>query len=625
MSVEAARKDPFGLVGSVLDGRFLIEREVAEGGFGVVYYAIQVALDRPVAIKVLKTPADFDEMAKVQFRDRFASEAKTIARIRHPHIVDVYDFGISPMPSGEIAPWMALEWLQGETLEDELQRRRGQGGQKPADVLAVFRPVLQAFAFAHKQGIAHRDIKPANIMAVPSEHGVTMQVLDFGIAKVANPDQIAGSGYSRTSSMPAFSPLYAAPEQIAFGRTGYWTDVHALGLILTEMLTDQPPYTAEDKELFEEVMSHRRPTPAAKGIDVGTWEPVLQRAVALSPSDRWKTASELLAALAANLDQPTSGVVLGGVAVKPTGPKKNLELEKVAPGPVPPLPAYQPFDNRTPATRTKRSKLVWSGAGGAIVVSVAIVGVLGLRGHHAPFKEPPQAAKARPDPLVPPLAFHVTPLPQPASSPPGKEEASISDSPKLLGTLIVGHRQSAALSDSTKPSPNSTIGRREIREPMSPKATRNQNDEHSESGAECTMSINSVPWAEVWIDGRTTSEHTPVVDYKIPCGRHRLAFKRPDMHLDQGKDVSLKPGRTFKQLFVLGAPSGIPDSESPTPTKPWVDPFAEQAPSGTPDSERPTPRSVVDTTAHHKPPARPSPPASTGYRGSTLKIETQFP
>ena len=619
MSVEEARKDPFGLAGSVLDGRFRIEREVAEGGFGVVYYATQVALDRPVAIKVLKTPADFDEAAKVQFRDRFASEAKTIARIRHPHIVDVYDFGISPMPSGEIAPWMALEWLQGETLEDELQRRRGQGGQKPADVLAVFRPVLQAFAFAHKHGIAHRDIKPANIMTVPSEHGVTMQVLDFGIAKVANPDQIAGSGYSRTSSMPAFSPLYAAPEQIAFGRTGYWTDVHALGLILTEMLTDQPPYVAEDKELFEEVMSHRRPTPAAKGIDVGTWESVLQKAVALSPSDRWKTASELLAALAANLDQPTTGAVPGGLAADPTGPNKNLALEKVASGPVLPLPTDQPSDKSRPATKTKRSKFVWSTAGGAIFVGASIVGVLGLRGHHAPFKQPPQAAKALPDPLVPAPAYQVTPIPQPVSSPPGKREPSISDSPRPLGTVAIADHKSAAIPDSRNPpSANPTIGRRELREPTSPKEIRSQNDEHSENGVECTMSINSVPWAEVWIDGRTTSQHTPVVDYKIPCGRHRLAFKRPDMQIDQGKDVSLKSGEAFKQLFVLAAPSRTPDSESPTPPKPWADPFAEQAPSRAPDSESPT-------TAHRKPPARRSQPTSGGYRGSTLKIETQFP
>ena len=132
------------------------------------------------------------------------------------------------------------------------------------------------------------------------------------------------------------------------------------------------------------------------------------------------------------------------------------------------------------------------------------------------------------------------------------------------------------------------------------------------------MSINSAPWAQVCLDGRPTSQHTPVVDYKIPCGRHRLAFKRPDMQIDQGKDVSLKPGEAFKQLFVLAAPSRTPDSESPTPPNAWADPFAEQAPSRAPDSESPT-------TAHRKPPARPSQSTSGGYRGSTLKIETQFP
>ena len=96
------------------------------------------------------------------------------------------------MPAGEIAPWMALEWLEGETLEEVLLQRRGQGGQTPAEVLTTFRPILQAFAYAHRQGIAHRDIKPANIMAVPSEHGVTMRVLDFGIAKLVNPEEAAG-------------------------------------------------------------------------------------------------------------------------------------------------------------------------------------------------------------------------------------------------------------------------------------------------------------------------------------------------------------------------------------------------------------------------------------------------
>ena len=310
MPVDAApTKDPFGLAGALLDGRFHIEREVAEGGFGVVYFATQVALDRPVAIKVLKTPAGFDDAAKIQFRDRFASEAKTIARIRHPHIVDVYDFGVSQMPCGRDRALDGPRVAAGADARGAAAGRRGRGGQSPAEVLAVFRPILQAFAFAHKQGIAHRDIKPANIMAVPSEHGVTMRVLDFGIAKLVNPEEAAGTGHTKTSGIPAFSPLYAAPEQIAFGRTGPWTDVHALGLILTEFLTDQPPYLAEDMQLFEEIIAHKRPTPALRGIDVGAWEPVLRKALSLSPSERWRSAADLLAALEANLGKPVEGIV----------------------------------------------------------------------------------------------------------------------------------------------------------------------------------------------------------------------------------------------------------------------------------------------------------------------------
>ena len=115
------------LEGTVFDGRFRIEERIAEGGFAVVYRACQVALDRRVALKVLKTPRGHDEAARAEFREKFAAEAKTIARLRHPHIVDVYDFSVSTLPSGELAPWMALEWLEGETLEVHLGRRRGAG------------------------------------------------------------------------------------------------------------------------------------------------------------------------------------------------------------------------------------------------------------------------------------------------------------------------------------------------------------------------------------------------------------------------------------------------------------------------------------------------------------------
>jgi hypothetical protein len=313
MTDPLAPSDSFRLAGAVLDGRFRVVREVAEGGFAVVYYATQLALDRPVALKVLKTPAGMGESAEGHFHDRFATEAKTIARIRHPNIVDVYDFGISKMPSGQTAPWMALEWIDGTTLDEHLTGRRGQGGQSPAEVLAILRPVFRAFAYTHRDGIAHRDIKPANIMVVSSgsggnatESGALLRILDFGIAKVMNSADSPGSGQTRTAGMPAFSPQYAAPEQMAYGRTGPWTDVHALGLIVAEMLVDQPPYQQRDMQLFEEVMSPKRPTPSKRGKNVGPWEVVLSKALALSPGERWKSAGELLSALEETVEKATS-------------------------------------------------------------------------------------------------------------------------------------------------------------------------------------------------------------------------------------------------------------------------------------------------------------------------------
>jgi serine/threonine-protein kinase len=289
------------LEGAVFDGRFRIEERIAEGGFAVVYRAWQVALDRRVALKVLKAPRGHDEAARAEFREKFAAEARTIARLRHPHIVDVYDYSMATLPTGELAPWMALEWLGGETLAVHLGRRRaaGERGRDPAQAVELLRPVLQALAHAHDQGIVHRDIKPSNIMVTETAHGSALRVLDFGIAKIMVDDQSPATGNTRTESAPAFSPAYAAPEQVAFSRTGPWTDVHALGLILTELMTDEAPFSDPDPEahLFEQVMARRRPTPASKGRDVGPFEPILAKALALSPRDRHRGAGELLAAL----------------------------------------------------------------------------------------------------------------------------------------------------------------------------------------------------------------------------------------------------------------------------------------------------------------------------------------
>lgn len=302
--------DPFRLVGERLDGKYEIRAVVAEGGFGVVYRADHRTLRKPVAVKVLKVPADLAGPTRKQFLQKFELEAQTIARLDHPAIVRVLDFGASPMPEGEAAPWMVLEWIEGITLEADLEGRCGADRRTPVECLELMRPVLEALAYAHGEGIAHRDLKPGNLMLTTVRRTERLlRVLDFGIAKVMTPEESGGSGATATQTkLQAFSPQYAAPEQISGTRTGPWTDVHALGLMFTELLTGVAPYGADDTaELYAAVLSPQRPTPARVGIDVGCWETVLARALAFRPADRFPDAGALLDALREEVPGRTRG------------------------------------------------------------------------------------------------------------------------------------------------------------------------------------------------------------------------------------------------------------------------------------------------------------------------------
>ena len=311
--------DGFGLTGQRLDGKYEIESVVAQGGFAVVYRATHLTLRKSVAVKVLRVPPELEGSARVAFLEKFALEAQTIAALDHPAIVKVLDFGTSPMPVGETAPWMVLEWIQGVPLDVDLEGRRGNGGRTPAECLTILRPVFEALAYAHDEGIAHRDVKPGNLMLVTSKRGDrTARVLDFGIAKTMNGETAPASGLTATHNHGrTFSLLYASPEQIAGTRTGPWTDVYALGLVLAEMLTDTVPYRGDDvQDVYIDALSPVRPTPAKHGFDAGAWEAVLARAVALKPAERFASAREFLAALDAVVPARVS---VAPVSERPSG------------------------------------------------------------------------------------------------------------------------------------------------------------------------------------------------------------------------------------------------------------------------------------------------------------------
>lgn len=366
--------DPFWLVGHCLDGKYAVRSMVAEGGFGVVYRAEHLTLQKTVALKVLKVPEELSPAMREGFLEKFADEARTIARLEHPSIVRVIDFGASTMSRGGTAPWMVLEWLDGVTLEEELSRRGA--GHSPADALALLKPVFEAMAFAHDEGVAHRDLKPANLMLVRNRRGeVSLRVLDFGIAKVADAGVAGPSGMTATqSALKAFSPVYAAPEQVSGTRTGPWTDVHALALIVVEALLGRPAYNAEDTTLlYADILSPTRPTPAKFHVDVGAWEPVLAQALAMLPAQRFPDARAFLNALEQALPGAT-WAARGSLptAVDPMGASTTLRPHAVV---------TAPAAGVAPSAPRRRA---WVGLGAGALAVVAVAAGFALRSKEAP-------------------------------------------------------------------------------------------------------------------------------------------------------------------------------------------------------------------------------------------------
>ena len=315
------------LVGSIFERKYRVDRVVAEGGFGIVYAALHLALGTQVALKVLRPQLRLSRDDWTDHIHQFREEATALTRLRRSHVVQVLDSGIAALdddPAG--LPWMTLEWLDGETLHDYLaaRRRAGERGRTALECMNLLRPVLEAIADAHEIGIAHRDLKPKNIMLVPTKSGLVPRVLDFGIAKMmeSGHDEAATGDTATDSRTTAFTAASAAPEQLAGSRTGPWTDVYALGLLLTEVLADRAPIAAETaQERYRIAFGDVRPTPASLGVDVGAWEPILLRALAVTPKERPRDARALLA----ELDRALGGdAVTDSPLTRDTGPASGL-------------------------------------------------------------------------------------------------------------------------------------------------------------------------------------------------------------------------------------------------------------------------------------------------------------
>ncbi len=264
--------------------------EIGRGGGSVVYRATEEILQRTIAVKVISTTLDSASSKK------FRTEARTLASLRHPNIVDVYQYGITR----DGRPYLSMEFIAGQTLAERLK----QGPLKIKEFKAIFSGVLSALQMAHSSNIIHRDIKPANIAICQNTTLIYAKLLDFGIAKLMDVDE-------RTLTDQRVllgSPLYMSPEQIAGGKIDERTDLYSLGCVMYESLVGKPPFEANNP--MEVIYKHVNATRPRREIleRVGVPSKIAQlvlKAISIEPSDRFSSALEIQEEL--NRTSPRAG------------------------------------------------------------------------------------------------------------------------------------------------------------------------------------------------------------------------------------------------------------------------------------------------------------------------------
>jgi serine/threonine protein kinase len=274
--------------GTILDQAYRLERLLSEGGMGAVFEAVQLRLERRVAVKIMRGALAEEPEALARFR----REVKVLSRLGHPHVVQLLDFGTTPSNQ----PYLVTEFLDGEDLQQRLDRV----GRLPLPAaLAIFRQVASALAAIHAKAIVHRDLKPANVFLLDVDGAPDfVKVVDFGISKL----KTATTDLTRPASLLG-TPEYMSPEQAA-GRAAeldHRSDQWALACLAWHMLAGRPPFTATSlDELLDRVGNDDPPSlrAAVPGLPPDV-ERAVDRALAKRPSQRFPTVEAFLRAFEA--------------------------------------------------------------------------------------------------------------------------------------------------------------------------------------------------------------------------------------------------------------------------------------------------------------------------------------
>lgn len=278
--------------GDIVDRKYEIQAVLGEGGMGIVYVAQDIHTQMRVVVKAIRSEYAHRE----DFRERILAEGRALARIDHVNVVRLNAVVVEAH-----GLYLVMQFIDGEALDKTVERYAASGVPMPvAQVLRVFRQVLEGVGAAHQEGVIHRDIKPANIL-IRARDGVA-KVTDFGIAK---PEEDAKAGRGQTKGIIG-SLLYMAPEQVTGQRDlDKRVDIYALGILLYELLTGRVPFDGESEfEIMKLHVEAQLPSVCAMRFDVPPFiDGMLQRACAKNRSQRYGSVEEMLAALDGGMSQ----------------------------------------------------------------------------------------------------------------------------------------------------------------------------------------------------------------------------------------------------------------------------------------------------------------------------------
>jgi serine/threonine-protein kinase len=509
-------------------GRYALKHRLGSGGLGTVFAAHDPLLSRLIAVKTLNV--EIKEEERESFNTLFINEARAAGGLSHPHIVTVFDAGIS-----DNRAYIAMELLKGRDLR---QLRQEGWRATPAQAVLIVRRVADALAFAHSKGVIHRDIKPANIFMV----GRTQpRVLDFGIARVAH-------RHDGGDSMPgAGSPYYMAPEQVKRQPADRRADVFSLGVVLYELLTDVKPFQGKTlKEITTAVLSHEPPLACKvdKTVPKALAE-IVARAMAKDPEQRFRSARSFARELRQWLD------------ANPAAPE--AEVTASAPVPVPTAPAR------------RRAPLI-----GASLAVLALLAAAGVWWRHAPATSPQIAAMPSPGhaarnpaavpaaaPAVVKAAPSVQPAPVPplASAPAPAATATVSAAASsnnaadalLLATIVptamtppeqppaaAATHDAAATTTPPATRTASNGSATTLRESASERRARAVRERQARDAdaqfaaaalvapASGTVKMAISPWGQVEVDGAPSGASPPLTELKLAEGRHQIVVRNGD-------------------------------------------------------------------------------------------------